>query len=99
LNPIHRWEKPELHDLFAFWDGIRKSVHLSRSEKLSKYLINYFIYNDEYFKEGQTTVVRSNFEQNLKELIEEIKQRSYPELRRQMEDVEKELGVLTHNRQ
>ncbi len=97
LNPIQRWEKPEYHELFAFWDGIKKNLHLCQNKKLLKYLTNHFLYNDDYFRGGQTEGAKTNFEKNLRELIDEINQHGYPQLQKQIENAEKELGIRRDN--
>jgi len=94
VNPINRWDDQEYHDLFAFWDEIKKNLHLCRSEKLSKLLMNHFLYNDDYYTNGQTKEAKKNFEKNLKKLIDEINLRSYPQLQKQIENSEKELDIL-----
>lgn len=93
LNPIHRWEKREFQDAFVFWDGIKKNIHLSQSEKLSEYLMRHITYNREFYADGQTEGSKMNFAMNLRELILEIKDRRYPTLQKQIGEMELSLGI------
>jgi hypothetical protein len=93
LNPIHRWEKKEFQDAFVFWDGIKKNIHLSQSEKLSEYLMKHIQYNRDFYADGLTEGSKKNFEMNIRVLVLEIKDRRYPKLLEQIGEMELSLGI------
>jgi len=94
-----------------FWNKIQMNLHLSQSGKLSEYVQRYFDLNLERIhigKEGRggfeqyekcSTKRETNFQKiqdNAANLVEAIKER-HTQLKAELEEVEKELGIRNHS--
>jgi len=77
---------------YLFWVEIKKYIYLNQSERLFELLEKHFQYNDEFFKED-SEVKRNTFLMNRRELIPEITEKRYPQLKMEIENVEKDLAI------
>lgn len=102
------WRNPDYdekkrRELTLFWNEINKNIYLSQSEKLSKYLENHFHFSDLYFEEltkfpqkkAEIESKAIEFNDNVSYLIEELINHRYPDLKSEIQNVERILGIRT----
>lgn len=83
----------EIKHIFEFWDEMKMNAYLSRSKDLSEYLTNRFDLYNEVAVTKPRVEARTEFDKNNEALIKEIKDKRYPDLKREIDEVEVELGI------